>query len=245
LNNKPARHKQAYDDFIKRFTVVALIVVGIAFPACAQRSASRGGFSGRSGSAFHGSFSAPNRFTGSAHYSGSRALSTARGIQRPGAGNFNTRPAYTGARRNRRPYRATSRAVTPYVVAPWSGWIGPYTLGYQDDSGDSESTAASSDASVGNEGYDGEPIGLGQPVSDPYLRQSHSSPAPESEAPVTLVFKDGRPSEQIHNYLLTQKILYVLDQHQRNIPTEALDLAATTTVNQNAGVDFRLPVAPQ
>jgi hypothetical protein len=58
---------------------------------------------------------------------------------------------------------------------------------------------------------------------------------------VTLVFKDGRPPEQIHNYILTRTTLFVRDQHARKIPTDQLDLAATAKVNQDAGVDFQLP----
>jgi len=67
--------------------------------------------------------------------------------------------------------------------------------------------------------------------------------APASEEAVTLIFKDGRPPEQIHNYILTPTTLYVGDQHHRAIPTDQLDLVATARVNQDAGVDFQLPNA--
>jgi hypothetical protein len=66
-----------------------------------------------------------------------------------------------------------------------------------------------------------------------------------SEGAVTLVFKDGRTPEQIHNYLLTRTTLYVQDQKRRDIPTDELDLVATAKVNQDAGVDFHLPNAPR
>ncbi len=62
-----------------------------------------------------------------------------------------------------------------------------------------------------------------------------------AEGAVTLVFKDGRPTEEIHNYMLTRKTLYVQGQRLREIPVDQLDLAATEKVNQEAGVDFRLP----
>jgi hypothetical protein len=68
-----------------------------------------------------------------------------------------------------------------------------------------------------------------------------SAPASESGESVTLVFKDGRPSEQIHNYILSRTTLSVLDQHRQDIPVDALDLAATQKANREAGVDFRLP----
>jgi hypothetical protein len=60
---------------------------------------------------------------------------------------------------------------------------------------------------------------------------------------VTLVFKDGRPAEHIHNYLLTRTTLYVQDGRRREIPVDELDLAATVKVNHEAGVDFQLSVA--
>ena len=65
-----------------------------------------------------------------------------------------------------------------------------------------------------------------------------SSPPPPPETPVTLVFKDGRPPEQIRNYLLTATTLSVLDQHRRDIPVDQIDLAATARANRETGVDF-------
>jgi hypothetical protein len=71
-----------------------------------------------------------------------------------------------------------------------------------------------------------------------------ATPAPASQDAVTLVFADGRPDEQIHNYMLTRTTLFVLDQRRQDIPIDQLDLAATAKVNRDAGVDFHLPVAP-
>ncbi len=71
------------------------------------------------------------------------------------------------------------------------------------------------------------------------------APWPLSEDAVTLIFKDGRPPEQIHNYVLTRTTLFVGDQRRRAIPTDQLDLVATARVNQEAGVDFQLPEAPR
>jgi hypothetical protein len=131
------------------------------------------------------------------------------------------------------------------VVAPWTGWASPYSLGYPDDNDSGDSTDAPSDAS---EGYDGQPAEPWQPEPpdhyQPASDQSHLLPAQGSEDAVTLVFRDGRPSEQIHNYLLTRTTLYVLDQHHRDIPTDLLDMAATAKVNHDAGINFQLPGAP-
>ncbi len=65
----------------------------------------------------------------------------------------------------------------------------------------------------------------------------------DDSSPVTLVFKDGRPRETIHNYALTRTTLYVADARHQEIPVAALDMAATERVNRAAGVSFELPVA--
>ncbi len=74
--------------------------------------------------------------------------------------------------------------------------------------------------------------------------------APVETAPVhaqpatTLIFKDGRPPEQIHNYALTGSALYALDGESRQeIPLSLLDIPATVAANRAAGVDFALPVS--
>jgi len=69
------------------------------------------------------------------------------------------------------------------------------------------------------------------------------SAAPASaEAPITLVFRDGRPNEKIHNYMLTATTLSVLDQQRWDIPLDEIDLAATAQVNLEAGVEFAVPI---
>ena len=66
-------------------------------------------------------------------------------------------------------------------------------------------------------------------------------PEPAAEDAVTLVFKDGRPSEQIHNYMLTRTTLYVQDQRRQQIAVTDIDVPATEKVNRDAGIDFQLP----
>jgi len=77
--------------------------------------------------------------------------------------------------------------------------------------------------------------------SQPAPSQAELSSLPVPEPPVTLVFKDGRPPQQIHNYLLTASTLSVLDQRRQDIPVDQIDLAATAKVNRDAGVSFALP----
>jgi hypothetical protein len=151
--------------------------------------------------------------------------------------------------RYRRPYFPVYRAGFPYVV-PSYGWVAPYFLGYPDDSGyDDSSAAPDNGAANAPEGYEAEPpdqyADQQAPLApyQPGLEASHPAPDPASEEAVTLIFKDGRPPEQIHNYVLTRTTLYVGDQHHRAIPTDQLDLVATAKVNQDAGVEFQLPNA--
>jgi hypothetical protein len=65
----------------------------------------------------------------------------------------------------------------------------------------------------------------------------HAQPA------TTLIFKDGRPPVQVHNYALTANTLYDLDgELRKEIPLALLDVPATVDANRAAGVDFALPV---
>jgi hypothetical protein len=228
---------------MRRLAAVALLVVGLALPVCPQREGSRGGFSGHSAPAFRGGFSrsVPSRFTASPGFS-DRSFSAARSLQRGAARSFIARPPYTGSRRTRRPYRPSYGAVVGYgypgLVGPYSSLAYPNDLGYDD---------AGTSANAAPEGYDMEPAAQEQPwpgvPSPPASDVAQPSPVPESAEAVTLVFKDGRPPVQIHSYVLTRNMVYVRDQHPRDIPTEQLDLAATAKVNQDAGVDFQLPGA--
>ncbi len=73
----------------------------------------------------------------------------------------------------------------------------------------------------------------------------HGRPAyvsPDSQELVTLVFDDGRPPEQIRNYLLTPDAIYIQgDGYRQVIPVSDLDVAATVDANRRMGVNFRLP----
>jgi hypothetical protein len=171
-------------------------------------------------------------------------------MQRGAAGRFTARPPYTGFRRTRNPYRPSYGRGVRYGVPGYGlpGIIGPYSLAYPYDMGYGDSAVSPDSAPQGPDGpygYDAESPAQEQlaprmPYSPP-SDHAQPSPVPESAEAVTLVFKDGRPPEQIHNYILTRATLYIRDQHLRVIPTDELDVAATAKVNQDAGVDFQLP----
>jgi len=144
----------------------------------------------------------------------------------------------------RRPYvSAYGYGFVPWV-APWTGWAGSDYLDYSgyDDS----ATDQGYQQGYQDNGYDS------QPVQDerPALRPEYQPQGVESQSsqivdrlPVTLIFKDGRAPEQIHNYILSRTTLFVMDQHHREIPVDQLDLASTEKLNRDAGVDFHLPDA--
>ncbi len=69
-----------------------------------------------------------------------------------------------------------------------------------------------------------------------------ASPASVQAQPTTtLIFKDGRPAVQVHNYALTGSTLY--GDTGQEIPLATLNLPATIEANRAAGVDFALPVS--
>lgn len=67
---------------------------------------------------------------------------------------------------------------------------------------------------------------------------------PGSSDIVTLIFKDGRPPEQIQNYIATRQTLTVINGNRhREIPIADLDIPATIKANRETGVGFQLPAS--
>jgi hypothetical protein len=228
---------------MRHLAAVALMVVGMSIPVCAQHGSSRGGFSGHSASASQGSFhaAAPSHFASAPRSAGSRAFAMPQARQRGIDARSRLREPYGGSRHHRRPYESHFRGGLPYGVG---GWIAPGYLGYPFDSSDSgdDNTAPAQGSDQANDGAP--PPDLPPYPNQPAASFSRQGAAPASQDAVTLVFADGRPSELIHNYMLTRSTLFVLDEHHRDIPLDQLDLAATAKVNRDAGIDFHLPEAP-
>jgi hypothetical protein len=75
----------------------------------------------------------------------------------------------------------------------------------------------------------------------PYQGEAVNAPV-EPQPATTLIFKDGRPPVEIHNYALIANTLYTLDGDSRQeIPLSQLNVQATVEANRAAGVDFTLP----
>jgi hypothetical protein len=229
---------------MKRLFAVALLALGFALPLCAQRSASHGSFSAHAAPAFRGGFSAspPRGFTGAPRYTARSSFSPTPRFLGTAPRNFGPRPSYYyGAARSHRPYPSRYGYQVPYLG---TGWIAPVYLnsgylGYPDTTAYDDSQAPPNDTA----GYENPPPYQPQPAPPypSYAEPTHASVPLAEEDPVTLIFRDGRPPEQIRNYAMTRTTLYVRDQHHRDIPLDQLDFDATQKVNHDAGVDFQLP----
>jgi len=240
---------EAYTMAMKRSLTMALLAALLPAVACAQRGGSHGGsaggtrggfsgFSGRGGFSSQGSSAFRGGTMPSARYGypAGRALAS-RPIIAAARPSFysarSVRPVTLGT--NRYGLRSPARRIAgyPYGFVTWidSGYLN-YPI-WADDDGNYD---ASQPADIA-ETY------IAPPEVSEEPQQPGQQAAPVPEDAVTLIFKDGRPPQQIHNYALTRTMLYVRDQHHRDIPVSELDLAATEKVNRDAGVDFQLPEA--
>ena len=121
-----------------------------------------------------------------------------------------------------------------------------YGYGYPDDFSYSDQQAGpaaadvNAQAPVPDEAY--QQAYAEVPARPPYQPQA-AAPADVPDQPqITLLFKDGRPPQQVQNYAVTQTTLYVLDGvKRREIPLDEIDLAQTEKTNRDAGVDFEIP----
>ena len=70
--------------------------------------------------------------------------------------------------------------------------------------------------------------------------QTHEPPAPTE--PTVLVFRDGR-KQQVTNYAIMGQTVYVFDARTKKIALADLDIPATVKVNDEQGVEFKVPAA--
>jgi hypothetical protein len=173
-------------------------------------------------------------------------------------------PSWQGAQPQQWPYGGSAhppyggvgyRGRSPYLYGffPWSSYgyglpLG-YGLSYGSEAGDVNSYAAAPQppadepqAEYGPEPAAPEVADSAAPVFRPaYQGQGEFAPV-HAQPTTTLIFKDGRPPVQVHNYALTGTMLYALDGDTRQeIPLDLLNVPATVAANRAAGVDFSLP----
>ena len=212
-----------------------------------------GGFASHSAPAFHGSFAPVTRPStmGAMQF---RASQYAGSYRRPGRPVGAGIPTNSGIDRGLRPPYRYERGYVPFYGTglAYSGAIGPDCFSFGDcDAYDSASYSGPAAPDVNSYAYaQGAPAYASGPEEGPAdsaqiaaYRPAYQRPAPppEPEQAVTLVFKDGRPPEQIHNYMLTRTTLYVQDERHREVAVGDLDLAATEKANKDAGMAFQLP----
>jgi hypothetical protein len=141
-----------------------------------------------------------------------------------------------------RPYYYSSGL---YVVPGYLNYGYGYS-GYPDDSSYGDQPAAPAAADVNAQGSAPDDA-YQQAYSDlpprpPYQPQAAASAEVPDQPQVTLLFKDGRPPQQVQNYAVTRSTLYVLDgARRREIPLDDIDLPQTEKTNRDAGVDFEIP----
>jgi hypothetical protein len=251
---------------MRQLFAIALALVVVAAPACAQRGGGHGGGfgGGFSGHAAGGAWGGSSHYGGGAYGGGARVQGYGRVGGSGAAGARYLSPGVSSAR----PFFYNSRGRGDFrrrrdFAYGYPGWVDDGYLGYPDDGyyadddygydgygdGDDSVNGPMDDAGGAAENYVEVPgAGYRQPAAEEAEQSEeafaqNTSPALFDSDGVTLVFKDGRPMQTIHNYALTRTALYVTDAHIRVIPVADLDLAATERVNRDAGVDFQLPVA--
>ncbi len=226
----------------------------VASSALAQRGGAAGhaGGSFSSGRSFSMSSPGPIRtFGGAPAYRPSLSAQSRSLCSSPiGPPPFGGTQPVTGRRypyptRGYRPYYYSSGV---YLAPGYLGYGGYYggSYGYADDSsyGDQSAAPAGADMSAQgpapDEAYQQAYAPL--PARPLYEPQAAASPAVPDQPEITLLFKDGRPPQQVQNYAVTRTTLYVLDgERRREIPLDEIDLPQTEKTNRDAGLDFEIP----
>jgi hypothetical protein len=80
-----------------------------------------------------------------------------------------------------------------------------------------------------------------RPPGTPADGASQSAPVEDVQAETVLVFRD-RHTEQVQNYAIIGRTIWVFQQSRKTkIPLADLDIPATTKLNEDRGIDFRVP----
>jgi hypothetical protein len=215
------------------FVQVMLLLLPSSLLVQAQRGGAPAHFGGAASPAR--SFAPPSRtvFWGPTHSPTFRPVPPGHW---PGGGTINGPGRGSGYRRN-----------YPVVYAGYP-WLFPFGNGFsdEDESGDEgiyQPPPLSAEPPPND--YEQMAANAPSPFRPEYQGQVAPPPEPARDQPTTtLVFKDGRPPAQVHNYALTGTTLYALDGDTRQeIPLSLLNLPATVETNRAAGIDFALPIS--
>ena len=254
---------------MKSMAAVAVIVALTALPVCAQRGMAGGGFAGHGAPMGHGGFSAPSG-GGFRAPSGSFAYRPPVTTPRFSPGNSGFRPAYGyhypghgpgpgPGHGPRPPYRPIYHRHSIFITSLAPGFVNPFFWGFpgwggwgfSDNSDDPPSNSNNGQQAPAQDNWPGDapqmPSSFAQSQSGSSQRMPYTSlsaqSTPAEQNPVTLIFRNGSAPRQVHNYMLTAKTLWVLDQTYQEIPLDQIDIAATVAKNRAAGIDFHVPSA--
>jgi hypothetical protein len=151
-----------------------------------------------------------------------------------------------GGNRRRPPYRGGGyRPYYPAGVYLVPGWLnsGFYDSGTGTSYPSADDNGQQAGAPEPQQGGPDQQAYAQPPARDAYPGDAASSPDLQQQPQVTLIFKDGRPSQVVQNYAVTRTTLYVLDgAFRREIPLDQLNLPLTEKANHEAGVDFEVPI---
>jgi hypothetical protein len=133
----------------------------------------------------------------------------------------------------------------PYAYPYLYGGIDPHWW-WDSDSG--SSAAAQYDNRWANDADDDVEVPFRRP--DPADQETHAKVMPPREQEVSdilpatlLVFRDQHKQEVVNYAIVGQTLWNFAPQRTQKIPLSDLDLPATAKVNDERGVDFRLPGA--
>ena len=245
---------------MKGLALAALMFAGGVLPAVGQRGGGHaGGFASRGGGMSSGvrSFSSGPRY--GAGISSARRGGYAGNGSRQGSWNGNRNRGYRGFGGVPYVFPILNGWVDPGLSGYGNvdgfgdqGYGADYAGGYGPGVAEQDVPGGAAQGYPDPGGYPDQGQAYGPPAQVPYVNavpypaapvvRAAPRPAPvlTPEEAVTLVFRDGRPTEQIHNYALTRTTLVVMDGRRREIPLDQLDLAKTESVNRVAGVEFKL-----
>jgi len=240
--------------------IAAFLVLAASVPLAAQRGGGHGSAGGHGGGfSSHGSFgghaTGGHAFGGMHSGSGFSSRSFSRGSSFRGplaSRGFHSR----GFNRSRTGLRLRTYGLRNncYGYAcrgygyPWGyGFFDPYWWWDSGSSYDQDQQYQTGLANEMNQQSLDEQRMRQQGDQDSYARSAppppHQPERTEAAVPTVLVFRD-QSRREIQNYAIVGQTLWnFAPQHTEKIPVAELDIPATTKINDDRGVDFRLPTS--
>lgn len=238
---------------MRRLSLLAAFLLCLSLiPVSAQRGGARGGFGGRGGFAGHGGFGGHGMGMGNPSGGGRHF---GRGTFFGGDPFFHQGFTFGGGRLHHGGFRHCWRCRAGFGF-PWFagfgyGYYDPFLWGdssYNDDWQQEQEIQFASQMNALNsreqELRQREDELRAREEQDAYARQPQArNETPVQPVPSTvLVFRDQHQQE-ITNYAISGKTLWVLSDHvlTKKIPLTDLDLTATAKLNDERGVEFQVP----